>query len=72
MFSSFCTTYAGIVKKLFNLPNVQSNGLDFLWTGERVGLAFDAADLFIDAEVNYESSHSAIGRAEIPGQFIRG
>jgi hypothetical protein len=45
--------------------------LDFLWTGERVGLAFDAADLFIDAEVNYQGSHPlAIGRAEIPGQFI--
>jgi hypothetical protein len=45
--------------------------LDFLWTGERVGLAFDAADLFIDAEENYLGSHpDAIGRAGIPGQFI--
>jgi hypothetical protein len=71
MFSSFCTTYAGIVQQLFNLPNVQKNGLDFLWTGERVGLAFDAANLFIDAEFNYETSHpAAIGRAEIPHQFI--
>ena len=71
LFSSFCTIYAGIVEKLFNLPNVQKQGLDFLWTGERVGLAFDAAELFLDAEVNYESSHPvAIGRAEIPGQFI--
>ena len=70
-FSSFCTTYAAIVKQLFNLPKVQGNGLDFLWTGERVGLAFDAADLFIDAETNYQGSHpAAIGRAEIPGQFI--
>jgi hypothetical protein len=71
MFSSFCTTYAGIVKQLFNLPDVQKNGLDFLWTGERVGLAFDAANLFIDAEFNYETSHPVpIGRAEIPDQFI--
>jgi hypothetical protein len=71
LFSSFCTTYAAIVKNLFNLPKVQRYGLDFLWTGERVGLAFDAADLFIDAEVNYQGSHPlAIGRAEIPGQFI--
>ena len=70
LFSSFCTTYAAIVKKLFNLPKVQRQGLDFLWTGERVGLAFDAADLFLDAEENYQSSHTAIGRAEIPGQFI--
>ena len=70
LFSSFCTTYAAIAKKLFNLPKVQGYGLDFLWTGERVGLAFDAADLFIDAENNYQSSHPAIGRAEIPGQFI--
>jgi Protein kinase domain len=69
-FSSFCTIYAGIVEKLFNLPKVQGNGLNFLWTGERVGLAFDAAELFIDAEENYQSSHPAIGRAEIPGQFI--
>jgi hypothetical protein len=49
---------------------VQGHGPDFLWTGERVGLAFDAAELFIDAETNYQSSHPAIGRAEIPGQFI--
>ena len=69
--SSFCTIYAAIVQKLFNLPKVQGQGLDFLWTGERVGLAFDAADLFIDAENNYQGSHpGAIGRAEIPGQFI--
>jgi hypothetical protein len=70
LFSSFCTTYAAIVTKLFNLPKVQGDGLDFLWTGERVGLAFDAADLFIDAENNYQGSHLMIGRAEIPGQFI--
>ena len=70
LFSSFCPTYAAIVKKLFNLPKAQGQGLDFLWTGERVGLAFDAADLFLDAEENYQASHLAIGRAEIPGQFI--
>ena len=70
LFSNFCTTYAAIVKKLFNLPKVQGQGLDFLWTGERVGLAFDAANLFLDAEENYQSSHTAIGRAEIPGQLV--
>jgi Protein kinase domain len=70
-FGSFCTIYAAIVQKLFNLPKVQGQGLDFLWTGERVGLAFDAANLFLDAENNYQGSHpGAIGRAEIPGQFI--
>jgi Protein kinase domain len=71
LFSSFCTTYAAIVKQLFSLPKVQGDGLDFLWTGERVGLAFDAADLFIDAETNYQSSHAGdLGRAELPGQFV--
>lgn len=70
-FSSFCSIYAGIVQKLFNLPKVQGDGLDFLWTGERVGLAFDAAELFIDAENNYQGSHpGAIGRSEVPRQFI--
>lgn len=71
-FSSFCTIYAGLVQKLFNLPKVQGDGLNFLWTGERVGLAFDAAELFIDAENNYQGSHSGgeIGRVEIPAQFI--
>jgi hypothetical protein len=69
-FNSFCTIYAAIVKKLFSLPKQQGQSLDFLWTGERVGLAFDAAGLFIDAEENYQSTHSAIGRAEIPDQFI--
>jgi hypothetical protein len=49
-FSSFCTIYAAIVQQLFNLRKVQKDSLTFLWTGERVGLAFDAADLFIDAE----------------------
>jgi hypothetical protein len=67
-FSSFCTIYATIVTKLFNLPKVQGT---ILWTGERVGLAFDAAELFIHAENNYQGSHPAqIGRAEIPGQLI--
>ena len=71
LFSSFCTTYASIVEKLFNRPKVQRTGLNFLWTGERVGLAFDAAELFLDAEASYQSSHPAgLGRAEIPGQFI--
>ena len=70
LFSSFCTTYAALVQKLFSLPEVQRNRLDFLWTGERVGLAFDAADLFIDAEDNYQGPNPMIGRAEIPGQFI--
>jgi serine/threonine protein kinase/ABC-type branched-subunit amino acid transport system substrate-binding protein len=71
-FSSFCTIYAAIVQKLFNLPKVQGSGLNFLWTGERVGLAFDTAELFIDAESNYQGSHPGgeIGRTEIPGQFI--
>ena len=35
-----------------------------------VGLAFDAAHLFIGAEDNYQGPHPMIGRAEIPGQFI--
>ena len=35
------------------------------------GLAFDAAELFLLAETNYQSSHPAgLPRAEIPGQFI--
>jgi hypothetical protein len=69
-FKSFCPTYAAIVEKLFSLPKVQGQGINFLWTGERVGLAYDAAELFIDAENNYQGSHPAIDRAEIPGQFI--
>jgi hypothetical protein len=72
LFGSFCTIYAAIVQKLFNLPKVQGSGLTFLWTGERVGLAFDAAWLFMDAESIYQDSHSGveIGRVEIPSQFI--
>ena len=43
--SLFCETYAGIVKDLRqHVP-----GLQFLWTGERVGLAYDAANLFLTA-----------------------
>ena len=49
---------------------MQRKRLDFLWTGERVGLAFDAAELSLDAEDNYQSPHPMIGRAEIPGQFV--
>jgi hypothetical protein len=69
--NSFCPAYATIAEKLFNLPTVQGQALNFLWTGERVGLAYDAAQLFIDAETHYQASHrTTIARVGIPGRFI--
>lgn len=60
-FGRFCRTYASIVATL----RAEVKGLNFLWTGERVGLAYDAANLFLTA-VN-RVGH--LTRAQIPGQF---
>jgi hypothetical protein len=60
-FGAFCRAYAGIVTTLRG----RVKGLDFLWTGERVGLAYDAAELFLTA-VNRGGS---LARAQIPRRF---
>src|SRR6266699_840606 len=43
---------------LSGLPEQQGQEMTFLWTGERVGLAYDAARLFFQAELNYEGSNN--------------
>jgi hypothetical protein len=50
----FCQEYATIASELRALPRIQGQGVDLRWTGERVGLAYDAAMVFIHAEQNYE------------------
>lgn len=66
----FCQAYAGIVGGLSSLPKQQGQEITFLWTGERVGLGYDAAKLFFQAELNYEGSNNApITRSRIPGEF---
>jgi ABC-type branched-subunit amino acid transport system substrate-binding protein len=55
----FCQEYATIASQLRALPKVEGQGVDLLWTGERVGLAYDAAMVFIHAEQNYEKDHGA-------------
>jgi hypothetical protein len=61
----FCQAYAGIVTGLrhaLGAPRVP-----FLWTGDRVGLAYDAAELFITAAQT--QSGQLITRAQIPAAF---
>jgi hypothetical protein len=66
----FCQTYADIVNGLSGLPEQQGQQITFLWTGERVGLAYDVARLFFQAELNYEGSNNKpVTRAAIPGEF---
>jgi hypothetical protein len=60
-FGAFCRAYAGIVTTLRG----RVKGQDFLWTGERVGLAYDAAELFLTA-VN---RGGPLTPAQIPRRF---
>ena len=58
----FCGAYAGIATELRkNVADVQ-----LPWTGERVGLAYDAAELFLHAE---NAAGHALTRTAIPGEF---
>jgi ABC-type branched-subunit amino acid transport system substrate-binding protein len=66
----FCEEYATIASQLRALPKIQGQGVDLLWTGERVGLAYDAAMVFIHAEQNYEKDHSAqLPAAAVPREI---
>jgi hypothetical protein len=57
-----CETYAQIATELRrNVP-----GVLLPWTGERVGLAYDAAELFLLAE---DTAGYALARTAIPGEF---
>jgi hypothetical protein len=58
----FCAAYAGIATEL--KKNVA--GVQLPWTGERVGLAYDAAELFLQAE---NTAGHALTRTAIPGEF---
>jgi hypothetical protein len=60
-FGVLCRTYASIVATL----RADVKGLNFLWTGERVGLAYDAANLFLTAV----GRGGPLTRAQIPRQF---
>jgi ABC-type branched-subunit amino acid transport system substrate-binding protein len=57
-----CGTYAQIATELRqHVP-----GVLLPWTGERVGLAYDAAELFLQAE---DTAGSALARTAIPSEF---
>jgi len=58
----FCGAYAGIATEL--RKNVA--GVQLPWTGERVGLAYDAAELFLHAE---NAAGHALARTAIPHEF---
>src|SRR5205823_3345094 len=59
-----------IVSQLFGLPRRQGEGITFLWTGERVALAYDAARLFLQAANFYENANGKpVTRTQIPRQF---
>jgi uncharacterized caspase-like protein len=58
----FCGAYAQIATELKNsVADVQ-----LPWTGERVGLAYDAAEMFLQAE---NVAGQALTRTAIPGEF---
>jgi hypothetical protein len=61
-FGMFCQQYVQIVNGLLSQP--ATRGLSLLWTGERVGLAYDAAELFLSVE-----DAGLIPAAGIPAQF---
>jgi hypothetical protein len=66
----FCDQYALIVGDLSRLPAQQGQRITVPWTGERVGLAYDAAELFLKAEINYMGSiGKPIIRSSVPGEF---
>jgi hypothetical protein len=58
----FCGAYAQIATEL--KKNVA--GVQLPWTGERAGLAYDAAELFLQAE---NTAGSALTRTAIPGEL---
>jgi len=59
----FCGQYASIATAL------QEHGINLLWTGERVGLAYDAAEMFWQSADSDWLSGKAITRQGIPGAF---
>jgi hypothetical protein len=65
--SDFCQAYAVIVAGLRHALGASGNGVPFLWTGDRVGLAYDAAELFVAAAETQPGQ--LITRAQIPAAF---
>jgi hypothetical protein len=66
----FCQEYATIASQLRALPKIQGQGVDLLWTGERVGLAYDAAMVFVHAEQNYEKDNGVpLPAADVPDEI---
>jgi hypothetical protein len=59
----FCAQYARIATAL------SKRGVRLLWTGERVGLAWDAAQMFLQAAEAYQDNGEVITRGEVPGAF---
>jgi hypothetical protein len=60
----FCGAYAAIAAELReNVAHVQ-----LPWTGERVGIAYDAAELFLEAE---NTAGHALTRTAIPGELVK-
>ena len=69
----FCQAYATIVSQLLSQPGLRGHQFT-LWTGDRVGLAYDAARLFLEAVRHYQDQDGSkpITRTQIPGQFESG
>jgi hypothetical protein len=67
---NFCPAYADIVS---GKAGLNAHGITIPWTGERVGEAYDAAELFVRAELDYTGSHNTpITPFGIPGEFEDG
>ena len=68
---TFCTTYAAIATQIQRNVLYKGQHLQLLWTGERVGLAYDAAQMFLQAAtfVRVTNGEILLKRADVPGQF---
>jgi hypothetical protein len=60
-----CRQYASIIQWLHSQPATKE--ISPLWTGERVGLAYDSAQLFLDAARDSGGTTAA----DIPSEFTR-
>jgi hypothetical protein len=67
--SNFCQQYATIVARL---RKDLKEPVPFQWTGDRVGVAYDAAQLFIQAATRGSTDNSLISRSQIPATFESG
>lgn len=69
LMSTFCSGYAEIATQMTRNVAVGKQHPKLLWTGERVGLAYDAAQMFLQAADTAWDNNVLLTRAAVPGAF---